>query len=170
MRGMAGINKHRLSEPHCTADVCRVNYLRINGRESPLYSRVAKYEVFLGGYSSLKNDYITFYICHVTCKCKKIKTFPLKFYEIFLFRIAWKTPSFNLRNLKGNGNAPNVKKQIIYFWCAKKFQTAPTSPHVFWEGFKKKDPSSSKNNLQQIQLSDTTETSNGTGFYDQMKL
>ncbi len=114
MRGMAGINKHRLewllsaslvvSEPHC-----------INGRESPLYSREATYEVFLGGYSSLKNDYITFYICHVTCKCKKIKTFPLKFYEIFLFRIAWKTPSFNLRNLKGNGNAPNVKKQIIHF-------------------------------------------------------
>ncbi len=31
-------------------------------------------------------------------------------------------------------------------------------------------PSSSKNNLQCIQLSDTTGTSNETGFYDQMKL
>ncbi len=28
---------------------------------------------------------------------------------------------------------------------------------------------SSKNKLQHIQLSDTTETSNGTGFYGQMK-
>ncbi len=32
----------------------------------------------------------------------------------------------------------------------------------------KKTPNSSINNLQQIQLSDTT--SNGTGFYGQMKL
>ncbi len=39
-----------------------------------------------------------------------------------------------------------------------------------WEGFKKNDPSSSKNKLQHIQLSDTTGTSNGTGFYGQMKL
>ncbi len=31
-------------------------------------------------------------------------------------------------------------------------------------------PHSSKNKLQQIQLSDTTGTSNGTGFYGQMKL
>ncbi len=49
-------------------------------------------------------------------------------------------------------------------------QTAPTSPHVVWEGFKKDLPSSYKNNLQHIQLSDTTGTSNGTGFYAQMKL
>ncbi len=42
--------------------------------------------------------------------------------------------------------------------------------HVVWEGFKKNSPSSSKNNLQHIQLSDTTGTSNGTGFYGQMKL
>ncbi len=46
----------------------------------------------------------------------------------------------------------------------------PTSPHVVWEGFKKNSPSSSKNKLQHIQLSDTTGTSNGTGFYGQMKL
>ncbi len=45
-----------------------------------------------------------------------------------------------------------------------------TSPHVVWEGFKKNSPHSSKNNLQHIQLSDTTGTSNGTGFYGQMKL
>ncbi len=52
----------------------------------------------------------------------------------------------------------------------KKYQTAPTSPHVVWEGFKKNSPHSSKNKLQHIQLSDTTGTSNGTGFYGQMKL
>ncbi len=52
--------------------------------------------------------------------------------------------------------------------------TAPTSPHVVWEGFKKKIKKRKcfhqKNNLQHIQLSDTTGTSNGTGFYGQMKL
>ncbi len=48
-------------------------------------------------------------------------------------------------------------------------QTAPTS-HVVREGFKKYSPHSSKNNLQHIQLSDTTGTSNGTGFYGQIKL
>ncbi len=52
----------------------------------------------------------------------------------------------------------------------KTFQTAPTSPHVVWEGFEKNYPSSSKNNPQHIQLLDTTGTSNGTGFYGQMKL
>ncbi len=52
----------------------------------------------------------------------------------------------------------------------KNDQTAPTSPHVVREGFKKNSPSSSKNNLQHIQLSDTTGTSNGTGVYGQMKL
>ncbi len=51
----------------------------------------------------------------------------------------------------------------------KMCQTAPTSPHVVWEDFKKNYSSSSKNKLQHIQLSDTTGTSNGTGFYDQMK-
>ncbi len=49
-------------------------------------------------------------------------------------------------------------------------QTSPISPHVVREGFKKNSPHSSKNKLQQIQLSDTTGTSNGTGFYGQMKL
>ncbi len=49
-------------------------------------------------------------------------------------------------------------------------QTAPTSPHVVWEDFKKNYPGSSKKkkkNLQHIQLSDTTGTSNG--FYGQRK-
>ncbi len=52
----------------------------------------------------------------------------------------------------------------------KNGQTAPTSPNVVREGFKKNSPHSSKNNLQHIQLSDTTGTSNETGFYGQMKL
>ncbi len=43
-------------------------------------------------------------------------------------------------------------------------QTAPTSPHV-WEGFKKYYPSSSKNKLQNIQLSDTTGTSHGIASF-----
>ncbi len=41
---------------------------------------------------------------------------------------------------------------------------------LFGRVFKKNCPHSSKNKLQQIQLSDTTGTSNGTGFYCQMKL
>ncbi len=49
----------------------------------------------------------------------------------------------------------------------KNCQTAPTSPHVVWEGFKKNSPHSPKNNLQHIQLSDTTGTSND--FYGQIK-
>ncbi len=52
----------------------------------------------------------------------------------------------------------------------KKNQTSHKSPHVVREGFKKNCPHSSKNKLQQIQLSDTTGTSNGTGFCGQMKL
>ncbi len=52
----------------------------------------------------------------------------------------------------------------------KKNQTSPKSPHVVREGFKKNSPHSSKNKLQHIQLSDTTGTSNGTGFYCQMKM
>ncbi len=67
-------------------------------------------------------------------------------------------------------------QKIVESWgqktLKKNCQTAPTSPHVGWEGFqlyliyiKKNSPSSSKNKLQHIQLSDTTGTSNGTGFY-----
>ncbi len=53
-------------------------------------------------------------------------------------------------------------------------QNIKSTPHVFWEGFKKKK-SRKENALmleqsQHIQLSDTTGTSNGTGFYGQMKL
>ncbi len=50
------------------------------------------------------------------------------------------------------------------------YQTSPTSPHVVREGFRENCPHSSKNKLQQIQLSDTTGTSNSTGFCNQMKL
>ncbi len=60
--------------------------------------------------------------------------------------------------------------QKIVESLGQKTLTAPTSPHVVWEGFNKNYPSSSKNKLQHIQLSDTTGTSNGTGFYGQMKL
>ncbi len=67
-------------------------------------------------------------------------------------------------------------KKKVEFWGQKTLkkkneQTAPTSLHVVWEGFKKKIKKrmlSPKNNLQHIQLSDTTETSNGTGFYGQL--
>ncbi len=63
-------------------------------------------------------------------------------------------------------------QKIVESWGQKTFkincQTAPISPHVVWEGFKKNSPSSSKNNLQHIQLSDTTGTSNRTGFYGQI--
>ncbi len=55
----------------------------------------------------------------------------------------------------------------------KKLSNSPYSPapHVVREGFKKNSPcSSKKKKLQHIQLSDTTGTSNGTGFYGQMKL
>ncbi len=45
----------------------------------------------------------------------------------------------------------------------KTHQTAPTSPHVVQMGFKK------KKNSWLIQKQDTTGTSNGTGFYGQMK-
>ncbi len=59
--------------------------------------------------------------------------------------------------------------QKIVASLGQKNQTAPTLPHVVREGFKKNCPSSSKNKLQHIQLSDTTVTSNGTGFYGQIK-
>ncbi len=63
-------------------------------------------------------------------------------------------------------------QRLVESWGQKpkKNQTSPISPHVVREGFKKNCPHSSKNKLQQIQLSDTTGTSNGTGFYCQMKL
>ncbi len=41
---------------------------------------------------------------------------------------------------------------------------------LFGKVSRKNPPSSSKNKLQHIQLSDTTGTSNGTGFYGQLKL
>ncbi len=63
----------------------------------------------------------------------------------------------------------NCRERLSFGVRKPSGQTAPTSPHVVWEGFKKNSPHSSKNNLQHIQLSDTTVTSNGTGFYGQIK-
>ncbi len=66
-------------------------------------------------------------------------------------------------------------KKIVESWHlktklkTKKIVKQHLHHHVVWEGFNKNDPSSSKNKLQHIQLSDTTETSNGTDFYCQMK-
>ncbi len=96
---------------------------------------MAKYELFLGGYSTLKNDHVTF--SYARWLKKKIQ-----FCEIFLFRIAWKITScecknffaiygsfceidmfplgifsihtFNLRNLKGNGNIVNDFAGSVY--------------------------------------------------------
>ncbi len=91
------------------------------------------YEVFLGGYSTLNNDYVTFYIRHVTCKYKKknrfhstfeclkkpphasVKTF-LRLYgsfcEIYTFQLGvFSIHNFYLHNLKGNGNAPSVNQE-----------------------------------------------------------
>ncbi len=61
-------------------------------------------------------------------------------------------------------------QKIVETQGQKTFKKLSLHHHVVWEGFKKNSPSSSKNKLQHIQLSDTTGTSNGTGFYDQMKL
>ncbi len=76
-------HKHRLewlrstpgavSEPYCTDMCCSVNCLSMNGRQSHLYLRAAMHKVFLGGYCTLKTVHMTFYIHHVTCKCKKKK-------------------------------------------------------------------------------------------------
>ncbi len=61
-------------------------------------------------------------------------------------------------------------QKIVESRGQKTLKKKKVKQHVVWEGFKKNYPCSSKNNLQQIQLSDTTGTSNGTGFYGQMKL
>ncbi len=68
------------------------------------------------------------------------------------------------------GELQNIVESRGQKTLEKNCQTVPTSPHVVREGFKKYSPSSSKNKLQHIQLSDMTVTSNGTGFYAQMKL
>ncbi len=60
-------------------------------------------------------------------------------------------------------------QKIVESRGQKTLKNCPTSPHVVWEGLEKNYPSSSKNNLQHIQLSDTTGTSNETGFYGQIK-
>ncbi len=52
----------------------------------------------------------------------------------------------------------------------KKLSNSPYITTCCSGGFQENSPSSSKNKLQHIQLSDMTVTSNGTGFYAQMKL
>ncbi len=64
-------------------------------------------------------------------------------------------------------------QRLVEYWGQKPKKKKSNIPYIttcFREGFKKNCPHSSKNKLQQIQLSDTTGTSNGTGFYCQMKL
>ena len=83
-----------VSEPNCTADVCSVNCLSINGRGKPLYRM---YEMFFGGYSTLKNYHMTFYIRHVTCKCENpVSTAGLRIinFLIIKYKIWIKTASF----------------------------------------------------------------------------
>ncbi len=62
----------------------------------------------------------------------------------------------------------------VHFGWIKCRALIPSMGHHTWpyvtSHHKKNSPSSSKNKLQHIQLSDTTGTSNGTGFYGQMKL
>ncbi len=64
-------------------------------------------------------------------------------------------------------------QKIVESWGQKTFKQIVKQPlhhHMcLGRGFMKNYPSSSKNNLQHIQLSDTTGTSNGTGFYGQIK-
>ena len=83
-----------VSEPNCIADVCSVNCLSINGRGKPLYRT---YEMFFGGYSTLKNYHMTFYIRHVTCKCENpVSTAGLRIinFLIIKYKIWIKTASF----------------------------------------------------------------------------
>ncbi len=74
-----------------------------------------------------------------------------------------RTTAGELQNIVESLGQKTLKK------IKKNSQTAPTSPRCLG-GFQEKCPSSSKNKLQHIQLSDTTGTSNWTGFYGQMKL
>ncbi len=60
---------------------------------------MAKYEVFLGGYSTLKNGYITFYICHVTCKCKK-KKFHCSFAKYSFIELPENPPHARVKTFK----------------------------------------------------------------------
>ncbi len=79
--------------------------------------------------------------------------------------------SLSGQNLFNDHSWRITEKGWVSGW--KQYQTALTSPHVVWEGFKikrnqEKKILSPKNNLQHMQLSDTTGTSNGTGFNGQM--
>ncbi len=93
-------------------------------------------------YCTLNNDYVTFYIRRVTCKCRK-KSFHCTFANYSFFELPENPPhasekkknvfaiyrsfceidafplgvfsigNFNLRYLKGNGNTPNYLRSHL---------------------------------------------------------
>ncbi len=72
-----------------------------------------------------------------------------------------KDHSWRIAENSGVSRSENLKKNC---------QTALTPPHDVWGGSRKMILAHPKNKLQHIQLSDTTGTSNGTGFYRQMRI
>lgn len=58
-----------VSEQYCSVNK---GLLHINGKECPLYLRADTFEVFLGDYSTLKSDRVT-YVHHTPCE---IGVFP----------------------------------------------------------------------------------------------
>ncbi len=64
-------------------------------------------------------------------------------------------------------------QRLVESWGQKPKKKKSNIPYITTccsGGFQEKLSSLIQNKLQQIQLSDTTGTSNGTGFYGQMKL
>ncbi len=64
-------------------------------------------------------------------------------------------------------------QRLVESWGQKPKKKKSNIPYITTccsGGFQEKFSSLIQNKLQQIQLSDTTGTSNGTGFYCQMKL
>ncbi len=126
--------------------------LSINGKESPLYLRVATNEVFLGDYSTLKNDHMTLMYAMWPVNVKKnisievVRNIPLSnylkkhdvsviyffaiyghFYEIDVFPLgAFSIRNFNLHNLKANELANELLKHclfVLYFFFKQMHST-----------------------------------------------
>ncbi len=77
-------------------------------RKAPYsYLRAATYEVFLGGYSTLKNDHMTFYV-RVSCKTSYDTACPVKAEKNISIAVLQNIPFSNLRNLNGNGKQASV--------------------------------------------------------------